>query len=162
MSTSTAPSVRCPRCSAHLRAGSDWCSLCYADLRPAPAEPPPAPAAPPGEAVPACADAPSPSALPTDPSAAQHGTGEEAPRPRGKHARRASASDQKAATSADDVEILARQLLAELAATEQKDPLGPLAGLVDTTPKKVGLMVGGAVGAMCVLFILMAVLGALF
>lgn len=151
MSTSTAPSVRCPRCSAHLRAGSDWCSLCYADLRPAPAEP-----------VAARADAPSPSALATDPSAAQHGTGEEAPRPRGKHARRASASDQKAATSADDVEILARQLLAELAATEQKDPLGPLAGLVDTTPKKVGLMVGGAVGAMCVLFILMAVLGALF
>lgn len=145
MSTSTASSVRCPRCSAHLRAGSDWCSLCYADLRPAPAQPPPAPEAPPGEVVAAGAEA-----------------WEETARPGGKHARRAPASDQKAATSADDVEILARQLLAELAATEQKDPLGPLAGLVDSTPKKVALMVGGAVAAMCVLFILMAVLGALF
>jgi hypothetical protein len=28
--------VRCPSCSALVRAGSPWCTLCYADLRPQP------------------------------------------------------------------------------------------------------------------------------
>jgi RNA polymerase subunit RPABC4/transcription elongation factor Spt4 len=29
--------VRCPQCGALVRAGSQWCTLCFADLRPAPA-----------------------------------------------------------------------------------------------------------------------------
>ena len=29
--------ARCPRCGAHVRADAPWCTLCYADLRPAPA-----------------------------------------------------------------------------------------------------------------------------
>ena len=42
---------RCPRCGGVLKAGAQWCGLCYADLRPPspPAAPPPAapsPAAP--------------------------------------------------------------------------------------------------------------------
>jgi RNA polymerase subunit RPABC4/transcription elongation factor Spt4 len=28
--------VRCPHCGALLRAGAEWCTLCYADLRPKP------------------------------------------------------------------------------------------------------------------------------
>ena len=38
---------RCPKCGATIRVGDPWCTLCYADLRPAaaPAEPPPAPSA---------------------------------------------------------------------------------------------------------------------
>jgi hypothetical protein len=28
---------RCPSCAAAVRKGADWCTLCYADLRPAPA-----------------------------------------------------------------------------------------------------------------------------
>ncbi len=32
--------TRCPGCGAGVRAGTHWCTLCYADLRPAP---PPAP-----------------------------------------------------------------------------------------------------------------------
>jgi RNA polymerase subunit RPABC4/transcription elongation factor Spt4 len=28
--------VRCPKCGALLRAGAQWCTLCYADLRPKP------------------------------------------------------------------------------------------------------------------------------
>jgi RNA polymerase subunit RPABC4/transcription elongation factor Spt4 len=28
--------VRCPHCSALLRSGAQWCTLCYADLRPKP------------------------------------------------------------------------------------------------------------------------------
>jgi len=36
-----APASRCPACAAALRPGAPWCTLCYADLRPAP-EPAPA------------------------------------------------------------------------------------------------------------------------
>jgi hypothetical protein len=45
--TGAAPD-RCPRCAALVRPGSHWCTLCYADLRPAPLapEPPPATAQP--------------------------------------------------------------------------------------------------------------------
>lgn len=40
--------ARCPSCAATVRAGSPWCTLCYADLRPKPApEPPPVLQAPP-------------------------------------------------------------------------------------------------------------------
>jgi hypothetical protein len=35
---------RCPKCSAAVKPGDPWCTLCYADLRP-PAPPPPAPVA---------------------------------------------------------------------------------------------------------------------
>ena len=38
-------SERCPACGAAVRASADWCTLCYADLRPAP--PPPEPVAAP-------------------------------------------------------------------------------------------------------------------
>ncbi|TAL20802.1 MAG: hypothetical protein EPN99_08795 [Frankiales bacterium] len=34
---------RCPHCRASIRPGAPWCTLCHADLRPAP-EPEPAPA----------------------------------------------------------------------------------------------------------------------
>ena len=40
------PDGRCPSCGASVRAGADWCTLCYADLRPAPPPPPPPPPAP--------------------------------------------------------------------------------------------------------------------
>jgi hypothetical protein len=33
-------SSRCPSCAATLREGAPWCTLCFADLRPAPAPPP--------------------------------------------------------------------------------------------------------------------------
>ena len=45
---------RCPRCGGALKAGAQWCGLCYADLRP----PPPAPPAEPEP--PAAAQLPSP------------------------------------------------------------------------------------------------------
>ena len=52
-------------------------------------------------------------------------------------------------------------MLAQLAAAESTNPLGRFSGVVDTPAKKGGLMVGGAMVAMCLLFILMAVSGAL-
>ena len=44
---------RCPSCRAVVRAGDPWCTLCWTDLRPAPAPvPPPPPVAPPPLAPP--------------------------------------------------------------------------------------------------------------
>lgn len=37
---------RCPKCSAAVRLGDPWCTLCYADLRPPAPEPPPPPPPP--------------------------------------------------------------------------------------------------------------------
>ena len=34
VSTSLSQTVRCPQCSAQVRTGTDWCTLCFADLRP--------------------------------------------------------------------------------------------------------------------------------
>ena len=52
---------RCPSCAAAVRKDADWCTLCYTDLRPAPAPvqraPYPQPSAPPAYAAPAAAPA---------------------------------------------------------------------------------------------------------
>ena len=56
---------------------------------------------------------------------------------------------------------LANQLLAELAAAETTNPLGSLAGAVDSTGKRVALMAGGTVALICLLFVVMAAFGAL-
>jgi len=58
-------SARCPQCAALVRPGSQWCTLCYADLRPRPIEPvvPVAPVAP----VTPSAGAPTSSALAVEP-----------------------------------------------------------------------------------------------
>ena len=157
MSTSTSPNaVRCPRCSAHVRTGSDWCTLCYADLRPA------APVA-------AAVEAPEPEPLPAsvDPLDLPMAEAAEAvdvappaaPVGRGKHAKKAPT---KGAGSPSEVEALANQMLAQLAVSESKNPLGPLAPHVDTPGKRVGVMVGGVVVGICLLVIVMAILGAVF
>jgi hypothetical protein len=59
------------------------------------------------------------------------------------------------------VEVLAAQLMAQLAVTEGGKPFGAVSGLVDTTGKRVTVMIGGGLMAMLVFFIVMAVLGAL-
>lgn len=148
MSISTSPAVRCPRCSAHVRAGSDWCTLCYSHLR----TPPPASVEVPTEPV---ADL---SAAPEQPAE---------PRPRGgKHARLAPVEAAPEGATAgptpdEQAEALAAQMLAELAVSEAKSPLGPLAATFDTPGKRVALMIGGGVTAICLLLLLMAVAGAL-
>ena len=152
---STTQALRCPNCSGHLRAGSDWCTLCFADLRPAPE--PPAPAE---EPAPARAGR-----TPADPDVAA----DQPAARRGKHARRATAADglpgpaggAASGGSSADAEQLADQLLAELAASQSPNPLGPLAGAVDTRGKKIAFMVGGSAVGMFILFVLMAVAGAL-
>ena len=78
---------------------------------------------------------------------------------RGKHAKRTSTA---AVGSPPEVEALADQMLAELAVSESKNPLGKLSPHLDTPGKRVGVMVGGAVAGICLLFIVMTILGALF
>ena len=151
MSTTTPDAdLRCPQCSAHVRAGSDWCTLCYADLRPAPA---PAPAAP----EPVAAAAPEPEPVPEQVPAGVDTPGVDAapvaPR-RGKHAKHA------ARPSTAETEALAAQLLAQLAVEESGSPLGRYSGLMDTTGKKAALMVGGAVVVTLLVFAFMALVGA--
>lgn len=135
--------LRCPRCAAHAPAGAQWCSLCYADLRPSSPV-----AAQPEQEQPVVPEAPQ---APTEPAAP-------GVRPRGKHARRAPAD---AATPAVDLDRTAAEMLAQLAASESAGPIGGFSSLVDSPAKKVAVMVGGAVVAMLVLFILMAVVGSL-
>lgn len=156
----TSSDLRCPRCAAHAPAGAQWCSLCYADLRPAAPEQR-------VDGQPASDPAGAPSALPPELPAEQKdelGQGrpaaEPAARPRGKHARRAAPEDQPSALPTD-LEQTAAALLAQLAASESGSPLGRYSGLVDTSAKKVGLMLGGAVVAMIALFLLMVLAGSI-
>lgn len=157
MSTTLSSDLRCPQCGAHLPAVADWCSLCYADLRPTPA-PPEVEAvdevevgAPPE--VTESEVAPSPSAA----------------APRGKHARREAASEPKpgAADGGDGIAVdddeksrVADALLAELAAQSDKS-LSRYSSFIDTPGKKAAFIIGGAVSAMAVLLALMGVAGIL-
>ena len=154
VSTSTSPNaVRCPRCSAHVRTGSDWCTLCYADLRPAVAELvaalEPEPPSTPVEPV----------DLPVAETVEAVGLAPAAPVGRGKHAKRASTA---ALGAPPEVEALADQMLAELAATRSNDRLSSMVSALDEPGKKIGFIIGGVMGATCVLFIVLTILGAVF
>ncbi len=61
-----------------------------------------------------------------------------------------------------EVEALADQMLAELAATRSDDRLSSMVSALDEPGKKIGFIIGGAIGATCVLFIVMTILGAVF
>jgi hypothetical protein len=156
VSTSTSPhAVRCPRCSAHVRTGSDWCTLCYADLRPAPpvAEPVTAP-----EPEPLSTQV-EPVDLPVAETVEAVDLAPAAPVGRGKHAKRASTA---ALGAPPEVEALADQMLAELAATRSGDRLSSMVSALDEPGKKIGFIIGGVIGATCLLFIVMTILGAVF
>jgi hypothetical protein len=155
VSISTSLPVRCPHCAAQVVAGSDWCTLCYADLRPAP-EPEPEP----GQVVEQSAEPAEAAAVAgkADPPAAAAPTGG-----RGKHARVVPASEAEAPAPLDptEAEILADQLIAELAITEGGNPLGSLTEALDSTAKRVGVMIGGTATIIAVLVLLMWGIGAL-
>jgi hypothetical protein len=152
--TSTDAALRCPQCAAHVRAGSEWCTLCYADLRPAPqgAQVPDEPAEDVHAGTPAIERVETlPAVLP---ESAVGGEADAAPAPRrGKHAKHA------ATASTSETEAIAAQLLARLAAEESSVPLGRLTELTDTPGKKVGLIIGGGVTFLLVCLTLMTIIG---
>lgn len=131
----TVPS--CPRCGAHVRAGAQWCTLCYTDLRPAP-DPAPAPAR-------------------AEPLERELVTVPQTPGT-GKHARRRPTSEEP--TAEPDPALRAEAMLALLAA-ETGNPLGGLTGRFESTGSRIGLMAGGVVVVAGVLFLLMLVIGSL-
>ena len=135
--------MRCPQCGALVRAGADWCTLCYADLRPAP-EPEPA--------VPGPADLTV--GVPEDEGVAGQ------PR-RGRHARLDPAYDGAAPTDADPDTGLSVDAMLALLAAENDQPLQGLTSRLDTTGSRVVAMVGGFVVVMVVIFALMYLVGSL-
>ena len=154
MSTTLPADLSCPRCGAHVRTGSDWCTLCYTDLRPADQRPAVEPA--PDAATPDLPATATPTAVAATPAAPGALTPSVAPeqQARGKHAKPAATAAAPA-----DTEVLAAQLLAQLAVHESGNPLGRYSSLADTPAKKVAVMIGGAVSVLAILLLLMAVLG---
>jgi hypothetical protein len=138
----------CPRCGAHARRGAQWCTLCYADLRPAPARS--RRAEPVRVTVPATPD-PAPVAVAMTgrgKHARQGATVEESPAEPGLPPR---LSDEEALRSAD-------AMLAMLAA-EQTKPLPGLYGRLDSKGARVAVTAGGMALVAVLLFLVMAVLG---
>ena len=132
-----------------MRAGAQWCTLCYTDLRPAPVQPEPVEREP-------VEREPVERELVTVPESA--GTG--------KHARRSSAYDEVGGTttvtetSGPDPALGADAMLALLAA-ETSHPLAGLTGRFESTGSRIGLMAGGVVVVSAVLFVLMVLIGSL-
>lgn len=136
MSTSTSQDLSCPRCDAHVRAGADWCTLCYHDLRPAPEVP-----------APADADAPAASVIAAEP---------------GRHARPAPDAAEPAADGTPalpDAEIAL--MLEQLAADESQLPLRRLSGQVASPGVKAGFIIGGSILATVLVFVVMTLVGTL-
>jgi hypothetical protein len=134
----SAVGLRCPFCSARLKSGAEWCSLCLADLRPPPSLPPASPQAPP----------------PPEP-----------PPRGGRHAKRDDVSPGDGATAA--VERLSGpdresvEAMFALLAAEQSDGLGTWSKKFSTPGAKVALMAGGGATVMVVLLLVFLVVGAL-
>jgi hypothetical protein len=151
------PPSACPRCGAVARRGAQWCTLCYTDLRaPVRAVPEPELVSVPETRA---AEAGRPDSAVSVAQAAGAG--------RGKHARRdptetnvATVSGRGARGSVADDELGTEAMLALLAA-ESRKPLSGIAGRLDSTASRVGLMAGGMVVIAALLFLVMAVLGSL-
>jgi hypothetical protein len=139
----TAHDLRCPRCGAHTVADADWCTLCYADLRP-PAEPEPA-----RDAEVAAGS------VPATPVAAP---------PRGKHARRTPTAGSVTSAGGRDAELAAGVdvdlMLAQLAA-ETTPPLGDFMGRFDTKASRALVIAGGVAAVGLVLLLAMTIVGSL-
>ena len=151
----------CPRCGAHTRIGAQWCTLCYADLRPAPdATRRPDPALVTVPPTPA-AEARSERAPESAPATPVTGPG------RGKHARHDSTvehhqseSDSEPATrSAHASEVLSPDAMLVLLAAESSKPLPGLSGRLESKGSRIALTVGGMAMIAVLLFAVMAVLG---
>jgi hypothetical protein len=176
--TGAAPD-RCPRCAALVRPGSQWCTLCYADLRPAP--PPqlalePQPTSPPRSTgaltssdifdpltaplalLERGAEEPAPAQAPTaDPATVNATTGNPAPKQAGWPCATCGATvplDEPTCTSCG---------AGFLEGTLPVDPvLGRLSKGAGSNQAKVLIMVGGSLGLLVLILGAMYVLGAIF
>jgi hypothetical protein len=149
VSTSTSQDLRCPRCDAHVRAGADWCTLCYHDLRPAVVEP---------EPVVVPVDEPELADVDTEP--APESGSESAPARTGRHAAGPDTTSASGnAPGLPDAQIAL--MLAQLAAEESGPPLGSISSKVATPGAKAVLIIGGSVLATVLAWLLMTLFGTL-
>lgn len=175
---------RCPRCAAIVRPDSQWCTLCYADLRPAP---PPLPVAAPAVAavvnqahVTVAAGGPAAHAAPSsddlDPLTAPLALLERADReaPRGRHAAPDEATEPAASVgwpclkcgelvSIDDSACpsCGAGFLESVHADSSLHRLGFHTGQVSNQARLL-IMVGGSLGLLVLLVGLMYVVGLVF
>ena len=154
----TSHDLRCPQCSAHIIPGAEWCTLCFADLRPPPpvVEAPSTPAAPTAPAVVAGEPVNDPAPGP-----------ETTPAGGGKHARRETTYDDAATptalppvdpAAAAEIEARADEMLAMLAA-ESRSGLHPLSGRLATKQARVVASLAGGIGLVVLGVLVMTVLG---
>jgi hypothetical protein len=159
VSPTTSHDLRCPQCSAHTSPGADWCTLCFADLRPPP----------PVEELP---EPPPPLDLPSVESAS--GLEEAADSPvepggsgNGKHARAATTYDEslplstglpRDAASMAELDARAVEMLAQLAADTDR-PLGPIAARLDSTSAQAMAAGFGFLLLVVIALLVMTVLG---
>jgi hypothetical protein len=151
----TSNDLRCPRCSAYISSKVDWCTLCYADLRPAP-EPPPAPVV----ETAALADPVVELASTGGSDAADSDEG------RGKHARSTPSYTDAVARAgvplneAEQAEFEARadEMLAMLKA-ESRHPLGPWASRLDSTQARVLAGAAVLIGLLTFSLLAMSIIG---
>jgi hypothetical protein len=153
--TVTSHELRCPKCGAHALAAADWCTLCYADLRP-PAEPeqPREPELPEEPVATADSTPATPEAGPDAPAIDSAGS-------RGKHARQASTQGSDTTDGATgelpaniDVELMLAQLAAETPA-----PLASLMDRFDTKASRALAICGGVLAVGVVLLVAMTIIG---
>ena len=161
VSPTTSHDLRCPQCSAHTSPGADWCTLCFADLRPKAFQ----------------EESAAPSAVEALPEAEP--AVEPATRGNGKHARAVTTYDDAVspldpATTYDDAAVTAvssrdpvetakinaraDEMLAMLKA-DIGNPLGPMADRLATTHSRIGAGFIGLVGVTLLGWLVMTVLG---
>lgn len=164
VSPTTSQDLRCPQCSAHTSPGADWCTLCFADLRPPPAvEAVPEPAST-VEAVPE----PPPTVEPDrGPEETADQPDEPVGRRSGKHARAATTYDDalslsaalpRDAASMAEFDARAAEMLAQLAADTDR-PLGPIAARLNSTSAQAVAAGFGILLLVVVALLVMTVLG---
>jgi hypothetical protein len=153
----TSNDLRCPQCSAHVSPDAHWCTLCFADLRPAPVveEVPDQPAAEPEQSAPQRVDQVGDQVL------------EQGEPGRGKHARskptyddavpRSESVPRDAAATAE-FEARAEEMLALLAA-DTSHPLGPVADRLKTNSARAVAAGFGFVLLLLAVLLVMALLG---
>ena len=153
---------RCPQCAALVRGGTGWCTLCHADLRPAP-EPSPAPAPEPEPVT--AADVVELAEVEELVAA------EPAPRTGGRHAKHAKpdvAPDAGTADGAAEVEdytdllvdIDDPEVMFALLRADGRDPiLAKLEGPLASPGARAALIIGGGLALTAVLFLTLALVG---
>lgn len=134
----TSVDLHCPSCQALVKAGADWCTLCYADLRPAPAP----------ESEPALASGGSAPALHADQPGSPLAAG-----PAGGPGGAEPTEEQRR-----EIEDVANRMLAQLAA-ESSVPLASVSGHFQSNGAKVALIFGGTIVLVGVILGLMTLIG---